>query len=317
MQLVVVLLFFLIGLMLTVKGGDLFVDAAVWFAEAFGIPKYLIGATIVSLATTLPELLVSVMAASIGSTGIAVGNAVGSVTANIGLIMGISLICLPAALERADQAFNLLVMLAGVGLLTAFSIGGALPMAGAAVLLAIFAVYMLSSVLRAKRCLQSGDDRPAHTARSTLSNSLKFVLGTAGVVGGAHLMVSNGAALALVLGVPEAVVGSTLVAVGTSLPELITTLTALSKRQPSLSIGNIVGANIIDLTLILPLCAVISGQPQPILYQNIVLDLPICMALVLLATLPPLLTGRFHKWQGVAMLVGYAGYTALLCLKIA
>ena len=309
-----IILMFILGLVLIIKGGDFFVDAASWIAEVSGIPKFIIGATIVSLATTLPELLVSLMASASGSIGIAVGNAVGSVTANVGLIMGISVVCLASPIDRKAQSFKFIMMAAAIALLTAFSLGGSLSIPGSIVMLAMFLAYMVESVTGARKAMKAdnGEEKPAADRRTVIVNVLKFVFGVAGIVIGARLMVDYGTELARLLGVPESIIGATLVAIGTSLPELVTTITALVKKQASLSIGNIVGANIIDLTLILPLCSVVSGKALPILRQNILLDMPFCLGLVLLAVIPPLVTKRFHKLQGAAMLVVYAVYVGLL-----
>ena len=314
MSATVIVLLFLLGLVLVIKGGDFFVDAATWIAEVSGIPKFLIGATIVSLATTLPELLVSLMASASGSIGIAVGNAVGSVTANVGLIMGISVVCLASAVDRRQQAFKFIMMAAAIALLYAFSAGGSLSIPASLVMLAMFLAYMAESVMGARSAMRAdtGENKPARDRRTELINGVKFALGVAGIVIGARLMVDYGTALARLLGVPESIIGATLVAIGTSLPELVTTITALVKKQASLSIGNIVGANIIDLTLILPLCSVVSGKALPILRQNTLLDMPFCLALCLLAVLPPLITRRFHRAQGLAMLGVYAVYVGLL-----
>lgn len=311
----VIILLFLLGLALIIKGGDYFVDAASWIAEASGVPKFLIGATIVSLGTTMPELLVSLMASAQGSIGIAVGNAVGSVTANIGLIMGISVVCIAAAVNRREQGFKFVMMAAAIVLLLAFSLGGSLSIFGSIVLLIMFLAYMAESVMSARRAMKadSGEDKPATDRKTVVTNVVKFIAGVAGIVIGARLMVNYGTELARLFGVPESIIGATLVAVGTSLPELVTTITAIVKKQSSLSIGNIIGANIIDLTMILPLCSVVSGKALPILRQNIALDMPFCLGLVLLAIVPPLITGKFHKLQGVAMLLVYAVYVVLLC----
>lgn len=303
---------FLLGLILTVKGGDLFVDAASWLAEVSGLPKFLIGATVVSFATTLPELLVSLMASAGGRTGIAVGNAVGSVTANVGLILGISIVCLPGLLER-DQDVNLLFMLSSIALLIAASWSGSLSLTGAWMLLGLFAAHTILNLRAARRHLGTDAAHPDRRPKVLLANGVKFLLGAAGIVGGAQLMVDEGCVLARLLGVPESVIGATLVAVGTSLPELITTLTALVKRQPALSVGNIIGANILDLTVILPLCALSSGRPLPLLAQNLHLDMPACLMLIIVAVLPTLATRRFHRAQGAAMLLGYGAYVAVMC----
>lgn len=150
MPTLLIVLLFLLGVVLIVKGGDAFVDAASWIAEAFHIPKFIVGATIVSLATTLPELLVSAIAASQGKTEMAIGNAVGSVTANIGLIMGISIFCMPSVMKRSSFAFKGLLMVFAAGLLYALSSGGELLFGQSFLLLAVFAVFLLANLWDAK-----------------------------------------------------------------------------------------------------------------------------------------------------------------------
>lgn len=311
-----IVLLFILGLVLIIKGGDLFVDAASWIAEVSGIPKFIVGATIVSIATTLPELLVSMMAASKGSIGISVGNAVGSVTANVGLIMALSLIFMPAVIRRRDYAFKFCTLVASILLLYVFSFSGELKLYGAVILLLLFCVFMVENVLTARKEISSDtSERPVRDRNSTIRNAVKFVLGAVGIVAGAQLMVDNGTELARLMGISEAIIGATLVAIGTSLPELVTTLTAIAKKQSSLSIGNIVGANIIDLTVILPLCAVVSGKNLPMLAQNIQLDMPFCLGLVLLSVVPTLISGKFRRVQGVLLLLVYILYVVLLVLS--
>lgn len=317
-------LLFVLGLLLIIKGGDFFVDASSWIAEASGIPKFIVGATIVSVATTLPELLVSLMSASQGSVGIAVGNAVGSVTANVGLIMGLSIVCLPSLIERSQMLIKSLLLILACALLYLFStLGGssgqsALPLPGAWVLLAFFAYFIYNNVSEAKKEMKTANgaaDVPKDK-KTIAVNIAKFIFGAVGIVVGAQLLVDNGTLLAKLFGVPDSVIGATLIAVGTSLPELVTTLTAIAKRQSAMSIGNIVGANIIDLTVILPICAIASGKPLPILSQNIALDMPVCLILLLIALVPTLAMERFHRLQGAVLLAGYAAYIAVLCTGV-
>ena len=302
---------FLLGLACIIKGGDLFVDAAAWIAEVSGIPKVIVGATVVSLATTLPEVLVSLMAAFAGKTDMAVGNAVGSVTANSGLILGLSIVLAPFAVRRKDYAVKGGLMLAAVAALMLFSKSGQLTAGGSAVLLGIFALFLWENVSSARR---SGPLSPAAAPnrREIGGNTVKFLLGTAGIVIGAHLLVDNGSLLAAALGVPESVIGVTVIAVGTSLPELVTAITAVVKKQGALSAGNILGANIIDTTLILPLCSLTSGQALPISLQGVMLDIPACLLISLLAIVPTLLRRRFSRLQGAAMLALYGSYVAVV-----
>ena len=125
------------------------------------------------------------------------------------------------------------------------------------------------------------------------------------------LLVDNGSALAAMVGIPERVIGVTIIAVGTSLPELITTITAIAKKQSSLSVGNILGANIIDLTLILPLSSFVSGKALPIAEASAKLDLPACLAVGCIAVIPAMIFSKFKKWQGILLLAVYAGYLVL------
>ena len=308
------ILLFLVGLGLIIKGGDFFVDAASWMAEVSGVPKLIVGATVVSIATTLPELLVSMMASARGSVGISVGNAVGSVTANLGLIMALSLIFMPAVIRKKDYAFKFAMLTAAILVLFGFSFGGELKIVGAILLLIMFCVSMGENVLHALKAAksESAAERPAKDKKTVTVNIVKFVLGAAGIVGGAELMVNNATTLARLLGISEAIIGATIVAIGTSLPELVTTLTAIAKKESSLSIGNIIGANIIDLTVILPLCAVISGKNLPMDVQNVKLDMPFCLGLVLIGVIPPLFSGKLKRAQGFIMLGVYILYIALM-----
>ena len=305
-------LMLVLGLLLTVKGGDLFVDAAVWFSEALGLPKFLVGATVVSLATTLPELAVSLLATVRGSAGIAAGNAVGSVTANLGLILGISLCRAPAKLDRR-QGDRLLLMAGSAALLWLLCLRGAIALPWSLIPPGLCAGFLWQSAVDGRsHTLSKPEDASRPTAGMLAGCALRFVCGAAGIAAGARLLCDYGSALARLCGVPDGVIGATLVAVGTSLPELVTTLTALSRGEGSLSVGNIVGANIIDLTLILPLCSMLNGGRLAVPRQALALDLPFCLWLCAAATVPPLLSGRFRRSQGAALLGLYGMYAAMV-----
>ena len=348
-EIALALVLLLVGIALIVKGGDFFVDAASWIAEVSGLPQVLIGATVVSVATTLPELIVSIIATARGSAEIAVGNAVGSVVANLGLIMAISLFFMPGKVKRKDYLFKSAVLVLAVfNLLMIGWFGGmengnhVLSIGLGFVVLELFVLFVGENVLMAMRSLKknspndlSPESRGENTSMTTgegaeapaeqepevkkdkktiLVNILKFIGGAAGIVGGAELLVSNGQKLALAAGVPEGVIAVTLVAIGTSLPELVTTITAIVKKKASISVGNILGANILDMTLILPVCAMVSGGALIFPRQAIMLDLPFCLGLTLIGVVPMLLTKKFHRWQGVALFLVYGAYIALRIL---
>lgn len=310
---------FVLGLIFIIKGGDMFVDAASWFAEKTGIPKFIIGATIVSFATTLPEMLVSVRASMQGSTEMAIGNAVGSVTANTTLIMGISLCAAAGAVEKKSFRFKGAMFLLSSVLLVVLCIKGALPVWAAAIFWAIFIAFMGYNIYEGKKSLIFDDgvndeEDKKEFKGSVGKNIMFFIVGAAGIVLGAEFLVGSGKFLARQIGISESIIGFTVIALGTSLPELITMITAVRKKEASLSVGNIVGANVFDLTLILPLCAVISGKPLPVERVNLVFDFPVCILASAVAVIPAAVTGKFKKWQGYALLTIYVAY--LVCLVL-
>ncbi len=309
-----VVIMFIIGLVLIVKGGDIFVDAATWIAEATGIPKFIIGATVVSFATTLPELLVSSIAAVKGQNDMAIGNAVGSVTANVGLIMSISVLCMPALVKRKEVAFKGSLMILAVAALFAFSSDLNLNLWQSIIMIAIFAVFMIENLISGKKALDIAEEeqKPQVNAKAMAVNIVKFIVGAAAIVVGADLLVDDGTVIATKLGVSEAIIGVTIIAVGTSLPELVTTITAIVKKQSELSIGNIIGANIIDLTMILPICAFLSGGSLPVGRQSAFLDMPVCLLVICIAIIPTLIFKKLSRWQGALMVCIYIGYVAVL-----
>lgn len=185
MDTVITVALFALGLLLIIKGGDWFVDAAVWIANATGIPKFIIGATVVSLATTLPELTVSVTGVIDGELDMAVGNAIGSVTANIGLIMGISLVCLPAVIKRSQFWPKAVLMVAASALLWLTCSGGELTLTEGLLLLVIFALFIYDNIRSAKQNISS-EERESVDKKALPKMLLLFVLGIAAIVVGSQ-----------------------------------------------------------------------------------------------------------------------------------
>lgn len=330
----VTILLFIAGLVLIIKGGDIFVDAASWIAEKTGIPKLIIGATVVSVATSLPEMIVSFIAAGEGKVDMAIGNAIGSVTVNLGMIMGIALIFMPTVIKRKDYLLKSVFMLSAAFILAAFGLTGQIGLVPNILLVCIFIAAMYDNIHQARLAMRSanggaelalqaggqcavaegGTEAPAKEetpAREIVVNIVKFVLGAAGIVIGSQLLVDNGSELALLFGVPERIIAVSVIAIGTSLPELVTTVSAIAKKQCSLSVGNIIGANIIDLTLILPISSLIAGQALPVSRQLATVDLPTCFAIGLLALVPALISKKFRRGQGIIMVVTYCVYLTL------
>lgn len=311
MNLLVAVLLFIIGLVCIVKGGDYFVDAASWFSEITGIPKLIVGATVVSFATTLPELLVSVTASIEGVNGIATGNAIGSVACNTGLIMGISILMMPVPIKLSGFLDKGILLIVSTMALTYFGMDGQLVATEAMVLFALLGLFFyfnVSGAMAANSGKSKKDRKGISDKKDIYRNLIKFVVGVTGIVIGARLLVDNGEMIALAIGVPASVVGLTLVALGTSLPELVTTLTAISKKESNLSIGNILGANTIDITMILSTCALLSSDGLALTQSTVFMDLPVTLLLIIIAVIPPIFTKRLMRWQGGLMIAIYLVY---------
>ncbi|MCH5321516.1 MAG: calcium/sodium antiporter [Eubacterium sp.] len=334
---------FVVGLVLIIKGGDWFVDSASWIAEVLGVPKFVIGATIVSIATTLPEMIVSIQATAQGNVDMAAGNAIGSVTANTAMIMGLFIVCMPFAIKRKEFTPKALMMFFASATLVLGCIFTAknlltfkgeeneyytLSTIGLCVLIVIFIAFFVENFISMKNeqthlepspdniGLQEEDDivptKETATKKDWAKNIIFFALGAAGIVVGADLLVDKGTLIATSLGVSQRVISVIAIAIGTSLPELVTTITALRKKVGALSVGNILGANIIDLTLILPICSFISmGKGTGALAvstSSVTIDMVVCLAAIAIAVFPAIITQKFKRWQGILMLAGYIGY---------
>ncbi len=319
MEILVTVLLFAVGIVFVVKGGDYFVDAASWIAEVSGISKLIIGATVVSVATTLPEMFVSVIAATEGKVDMSIGNAIGSVTANIGLIMAISLVFMPSVIKRKDYLLKAIMMLLAAIIIVLCGFSGNVGIGFCVLLLAIFVGFIFENISSAKKnkFTETGESKEElKRKRTVVINIVKFIVGAVGIVWGADLLVDNGSELARLFGVTDRIIGVTLVAVGTSLPELITTVTAIAKKQSDLSVGNIIGANIMDLTLIMPLSSIISGKPLPVAHTSAMIDLPACLIVGFIAIIPAMIKSKFSRAQGFTLLSVYVAYIVLTCFIV-
>ncbi len=317
---IVAALLLILGLVLIIKGGDFFVDASVWIAEILHMPKFLIGATIVSLATTLPEMIVSIIAVVEGNFAISIGNAVGSVTANTGLILAISAIFVGGVIDRKEFGIKaMLIMLSGL-ILFGFCLTGKFGIFPSILLLLILIYYMYETAMSAKRASLANKETSNEQVevkkdkKAVIINIIKFVLGVAGIVIGAQLLVDNSQIVAKAIGISDGLIAITVVAIGTSLPELITTITSIVKKQGELGVGNIIGANIIDLVLILPICSFISKGNLEVAKQCAYIDLPALLVISSVAVIPTLINKKFTKVQGIILLILYIAYIVLAYL---
>lgn len=304
------LCFFIIGLILTMRGGDVFVDSAAKIAEASGIPRFVIGATLVSICTTAPELTVSILASLRGASELAVGNAVGSVACNTGLILGISALLAPSVFSIREAKTKGAVLIC-LGVLTGCFCADGVINSGEALGLFTLLFAFLAMNLQSASNTENKDIKI-----NVLETFFMFIVGAVSVILGAKLMVDHGTRLASMLGIPESIIGLTLVALGTSLPELMTTLSAIRKGHGMLSVGNIIGANIINLSLVVPASTIASGGILSVEPEVFVRDLPFAIILIGISLIPPMFHGKFFRIQGLSLILCYFIYISILMRAI-
>lgn len=347
------------GLFFIIKGGDMFVDGSVDIARRFKIPELIIGATIVSVGTTLPELITSATSVikglasgdavlAEGYNSIAVGNSVGSMMCNTGLILGIVLMMKPT--QRQGKEFLIkalyLLVLSAVLCIMCYT-GSSVSVLEGVILLVFFVVFITINLYEATKCedkanllsmhkdkemyscnsgnisaqnagLTNTDAKNCNTNRCCQVSDKKsrlskksiafFILGAVFIALGAMLLVDNTQNLCIAIGVPQQIAGITVVAIGTSLPELVTSLTSLKKGNGDIGTGNIIGANIINASLLLGFISVITGSSLGI--DKITHDVAIWAMLAIQATLvlPSLIFKKTYKWQGATMFAIYIAF---------
>ena len=366
-------LLFAVGLVLLIKGGDWFVDGATGIAKRFNLPDIVVGATVVSIGTTLPEVMVSTTGALQGSGAMAYGNALGSIICNTALIAAISITCNPGPVNvksmKTPAVFFFLS--AAMYCVAAYALG-TFPQWLGFVMLAVFVVYMVLTVRNGLKnpeaageeeedggegtpwialgiigavallvalsgmffeempiwfpvvmaviavgVLLLGSKIPTVAGERNLILEILLLAAGAGIIAvGADLLVEHGQVIALGLGVPETVVALLFVALGTSLPELVTTITSLRKGRASLGVGNVIGANVFNLVLVSGVAVSLAPFDVPVentlldtgLNLSLVFDIPVMLGVMSLMIFPALLRKKLSRWQGIVLLCIYAAF---------
>lgn len=310
---------FAVGLVLLIKGGDWFVDGASAIAKRFHIPDLIIGATVVSIGTTLPEVMVSATSAVSGHGEIAYGNALGSIICNTALIAAITISVRPSKTDRSTLKLPVIFFFAAMIFYAANAyLLGTFTRAAGIVLLLIFAAYM---IIYTRQTLKSPQAAPAEEPAqedagqmSLLKELVLLVIGAVFIAVGADFLVDNGTLIAEGLGVPESVIALTFVALGTSLPELVTAITSLMKGHGALSLGNVIGANLFNLVLVCGISVTLAPFDVPCsktimgLNSSLVVDIPLAIFVMAFLTIPALVRGKLSRWQGVTLLAIYAAF---------
>ena len=363
---------FAVGLVLLIKGGDWFVDGATGIAKRFNLPDIVVGATVVSIGTTLPEVMVSTTGALAGSGAMAYGNAIGSIICNTALIAAISITCNPGPVNVKSMKTPVIFFFCSAALYCVASYFlGEFPRWMGFVMLAIFVVY---TILTVRNGLKNPDaaaeeEEEAETAdmaglwkeiallgicavviallsslvtgllmaaafavyiflktmdakksegqgKKLWEELLLLAVGAAVIAVGADFLVEHGQIIAIGLGVPETVVALLFVALGTSLPELVTTITSLKKGRASLGVGNVIGANVFNLVLVSGVAVSLAPFEVPCenflldtgLNMSLVFEIPVMVGVMVLMTVPALVFKKLGRWQGIALLGIYAAF---------
>ncbi|MEG2246147.1 MAG: calcium/sodium antiporter [Peptostreptococcaceae bacterium] len=308
------IILFLIGFILITKGADIFIESTITVAKKTNIPEMILGATIVSLATTFPELTVSTMASIQGHATMSLGNAVGSIICNTGLVLGIVATIRPFKINSKDFNSKALLLIISIIVLIILGLDRSINRTDAVALIGLMCIYMIQNY----KSIPKNDLRRGYISRNDKINKSNdiiklvviFIIGICMMIIGSRLLVNNGIIIAKFLGVPQGVISLTVIALGTSLPELVSCLTAIRKKHNAISVGNILGANILNIVSVIGLSAFINDIP--ILKQTSTIDFPFMIVLTLILILPAFIKQRIYRKQGLLMLLTYIMYLVTL-----
>lgn len=336
------IILFLLGFALLIKGGDWFVDGSCGVAKRFHIPELIIGATIVSIGTTLPETLVSSLAAVQGHGEMAYGNAIGSIICNTALIAAITITFKPSNVDKKSFLLPVIffVIAVAIYLISAYILGS-FPRIIGIILVLMFITYIVLQVILIKKRPKTKEietvnkdeiietqeeqeekeinleDEKKKNKKELIKNIVFLIVGAACIAGGAQLLVTYGSKIATEIGISEAVISITMVAIGTSLPELVTAITSLIKGHSSLSLGNIIGANLFNIILVSGLSVTLNPFALPVektisgINASLIIDIPIMLLVMGLLCLPSIIKGKTYRFQGILLLLIYAVFMIL------
>ena len=314
-------LMFAAGLAVLVVGADVLVRGASRLAVSFGVSPLVVGLTVVAFGTSAPEMAVSVGSALAGSPDLAIGNVVGSNIANVLLILGISALITPLLVDEQIIRQEIPIMIGASALLVVMALDGNIGLLESIVLFALVIAYTVFLVIQSRRASKAVQDEfetgiPTSTWDSHWAVQIGLIAaGLAMLVVGADWLVDAAVAFARAFGVSDLVIGLTVVAVGTSMPEIATSIVAAMRGQRDIAVGNVVGSNVFNILAVLGAAGIASGAGLPVSEAARNFDLWVMLA-VAFACLPIMITGReIARWEGVVFLAYYAAYTAWLVLQ--
>ncbi|WP_373599621.1 calcium/sodium antiporter [Paraclostridium bifermentans] len=308
------IILFLLGFILITKGADIFIESTISVAKKTNIPEIVLGATIVSLATTFPELTVSLFASIEGHTTMSLGNAIGSIICNTGLALGLVAMIKPFKVSKSSFNSKAILLLLSVTVLIALGFDRSINRVDSMVLIILLGIYMINnykSIPKSNtKTSRKSKLNSSYSSKEWVKTTMYFILGISMMVIGSRFLVNNGIKIAQFIGVPQSVISLTVIALGTSLPELVSCLTAIRKNHNAISVGNILGANILNIVSVIAFSAFINDIP--ILKQTSMIDFPFMILLLLILIIPTFIKQKIFRWQGIAMLATYICYITTL-----
>lgn len=308
MEILLQVLLLAVGFVMLIKGSDWFVDGSSGIATKFGIPQLVIGLTIVAMGTSAPEAAVSISAAFSGNADITIGNIVGSNILNILIILGLSSVIVPIAVATSTIKIETPFMIAITVVMLLLGLDGVVSLIDGIIFLVLFAAYLAYLFWMAKK--DKNKDSNEETKNISIAKAVIFaIIGLVLIVLGSNVTVDAATKIAQAVGVSERFIGLTIVALGTSLPELFTSVTAARKGNADIAIGNIVGSNIFNILFVVGLSALIIPVPFD---PKFIFDSIIAIAAGVLLLLCCLWTKKLKRWAGVTMLLGYAAYFVVI-----
>lgn len=316
-EMIVSVLLLIAGFVMLIKGADLFVDGASKIAAKLKVPLIVIGLTIVAFGTSAPEAAISINSAFHNNAGIAVGNVIGSNILNVLLILGIAALFTAVPVKKSTFKYEIPFVIAiTVIMLLLGIIGGSISKLDAVILLLLFVAFFVYLIILSKKGgSDSADDVPALTEKDTVPKMILFIIiGLAAIVLGSDFTVTGATAIAEALNVPSRIIGLTIVAFGTSLPELVTSVTAAKKHQADIAIGNIVGSNIFNILFVVGLAGIFS--PEAIVFESaFIIDAIVALFAIVLLWLLIFKNKKLEKIGGIVMLICYAVYFVYLLVQ--
>ena len=312
MDMLVQILLLVVGFVMLIKGADWFVEGASAIAAKFGIPQLVIGLTIVAIGTSAPEAAVSVTAALNDNAGITIGNVVGSNILNVLVILGVTSVITVLAVGKSTIRYEMPFMIAMTVLLLVLGLDGQVGRIDGVILWVAFIVYMVYLFMLAKKGMDGAAEEEKPKDVSVIKAILLTIIGFALIIFGSDVTVDAATEIATMLGVDERIIGLTIVALGTSLPELCASAVAAKKGKADIAIGNIVGSNLFNILFVVGTSALIVPVP---FQKEFIIDTSVAIAAGVLLLLCSLKDKKLKRWAGIMMLASYAGYFAFLMLK--